>query len=152
MKSFFASLPFYLLLILSTTYARKDEGEYWRGVMKDQPLPEPIQELLQASPTSSDGKTDSGMSKNFEPIPNASIYHDDIGLQTKNPLSQTHSLQNFEPIPDVSIYHDDIGKKPLNKESFAKKFEPRPDLTIYHNDEVFKEEKPSEEKSFTKDD
>uniref|UniRef100_A0A2C9VMG0 Organ specific protein n=1 Tax=Manihot esculenta TaxID=3983 RepID=A0A2C9VMG0_MANES len=55
MKSFSdALLPiFFFLLIFSITDARKDLGEYWREVMKDQLLPEPIQELLQASPASS---------------------------------------------------------------------------------------------------
>ncbi|XP_057998139.1 organ-specific protein P4 isoform X1 [Hevea brasiliensis] len=147
MKSFFAFLPLFipLLQILSTTDARKDVDEYWRGVTKDQPLPEAIQKLLQASPASSasNKKTDCHMSKNVEPRP-------DIGLQTKKTLHETYSLQKFEPVPDVSIHHNDIvleAEKP-SKSFFKEEHEPRPDATIYHNDVGFKAKKPLDEKSF----
>lgn len=144
---------------MSSTYARKDVGEYWRGDIKAQSLPEPIQELLHASPTSSasNRKTGCGMSKNFEPRPDVSIYHDHIGLQKKNPMHETYSLQKFKSRPDVTIYHNDIvleAEKQWNEKSFLKKLEPRYDVSIYHNDDDndvpdgFKGKKTLHEKSF----
>ncbi|KAF2318510.1 hypothetical protein GH714_008436 [Hevea brasiliensis] len=133
MKSFFALVPlFLLLLILSTANARKDVGEYWKGDMKGQPMPEAIKELLQTASTSfaSNEKTDC---HEYD----VSIYHDDVGLQEKNILHERSSEKEFEPRPDVSIYHKDEtleASKPLIERSFIKDQEPVSAATIYHND------------------
>ncbi|OWM89184.1 organ-specific protein S2-like [Punica granatum] len=48
MKPFCAFIiPFSLLLLLSFTHARKDPaGDYWKKIMKDQPMPEAIRDLI----------------------------------------------------------------------------------------------------------
>ncbi|XP_057990630.1 uncharacterized protein LOC110667859 [Hevea brasiliensis] len=97
--------------ILSTANARKDVGEYWKGDMKGQPMPEAIKELLQTASTSfaSNEKTDC---HEYD----VSIYHDDVGLQKKKILHERSSEKEFEPRPDVSIYHNDetLSIKALN--------------------------------------
>ncbi|XP_042489870.1 organ-specific protein S2-like [Macadamia integrifolia] len=41
-----------LFLFTSSVDARKDPSEYWKDVMKDQPMPEAIQDLLSSNPGS----------------------------------------------------------------------------------------------------
>ncbi|KAG8645256.1 hypothetical protein MANES_10G047933v8 [Manihot esculenta] len=105
MKSLFALVvPLFLLLsILSSINARKDLDEYWKGVTKDQPVPEAMQKLLQAS----DEKTNCHTTKTLEPNADLKIYHNDDFLKE----GKSSFLQQFEPRPDVSIYHNDIGLK-----------------------------------------
>ncbi|KAJ9159922.1 hypothetical protein P3X46_025373 [Hevea brasiliensis] len=154
MKCFFALVvPLVLLLsILSSSNARKDVGEYWRGVMEDKPMPEAIQKILQAADEKANCHTTKNFEPNqgkpfdkkftlndFEPRPDVSIYHDDVGLkgEIEMPLKEKSFFKDLELIPDVSIYHNDISlkaKKPLDETSFVKEFEPRPDVSIYHND------------------
>ncbi|CAN4087143.1 unnamed protein product [Withania somnifera] len=111
--------PIALLIVLFSlalyTDARKDPGEYWRDVMKDEPMPKAIQHLM---PRSHKEKTDCRKSS-FEPIPNATSYHDDSKLKEAD----------FEPRPNLSSYHDgDVGLKQ------QKDFEPRPNVSSYHDD------------------
>ncbi|XP_021684475.2 organ-specific protein P4-like [Hevea brasiliensis] len=155
MKCFFALVvPLVLLLsILSSSNARKDVGEYWRGVMEDKPMPEAIQKILQAA----DEKANCHTTKNFEPNrPDVSIYHNDQYLKEGKPFDKKFTLNDFEPRPDVSIYHDDVGLKgeiemPLKEKSFFKDLELIPDVSIYHNDISLKAKKPLDETSFVKE-
>ncbi|KAF7126644.1 hypothetical protein RHSIM_Rhsim11G0175600 [Rhododendron simsii] len=159
MGSLFAFfILFSLVLFGSTIDARPDSGEYWKGIMKDQPMPEALHGLLprgSVSPLSTTAKTDCHTSmeatnndqtaktyaEDFEPRPSATGYHDD---STK--LAGEKSFANdFEPRPNVSAYPDDAGLK--EKKSFVKDFEPRPNVSAYHDDAGPKGEK----KSFVKD-
>ncbi|KAK8518639.1 hypothetical protein V6N13_018080 [Hibiscus sabdariffa] len=54
MKILFSFLIFcFLLLFVNLSHARKEPGDYWRSVMKDQPMPEAIKGLLHEDPTGS---------------------------------------------------------------------------------------------------
>ncbi|XP_058190634.1 organ-specific protein P4-like isoform X2 [Rhododendron vialii] len=158
MGSLFAFfILFSLVLFGSTIDARPDSGEYWKGVMKDQPMPEALHGLLprgSVSPLSTTAKTDCHTSteatnndqtaktyvKDFEPRPSTTGYHDD---STK--LTGEKSFANdFEPRPNVSAYSNDAGLK--EKKSFVNDFEPRPNVSAYPDDAGLKEKK-----SFVKD-
>ncbi|XP_016472073.2 organ-specific protein P4-like [Nicotiana tabacum] len=124
-------LLFSLVLYTSNSDARKDPGEYWRDVMKNEPMPEAIKHLMpRHSVPLSKEKTDCYTSSSvggeaFEPRPNVSVYHDDAKLKEAE-----KSL--FEPRPNVSSYHDDdAGLK--QEKSFAQEFEPRPNVSVYHD-------------------
>ncbi|PHU04491.1 hypothetical protein BC332_25313 [Capsicum chinense] len=116
--------PIALLFLLSLalyTDARKDPGEYWRDVMKDEPMPKAIQHLMPRS--HKEIKTDCDKSSDFEPIPNVSSYNDDTKLKEEE--------KDFEPRPNVSSYHDD--DTGLKQE---KDFEPRPNASSYHDEDI----------------
>ncbi|KDP44386.1 hypothetical protein JCGZ_20066 [Jatropha curcas] len=154
MKFFFAFLSIFSLILFSGTInARKDVGEYWSGEMKDQPMPEALQRLVGASSpdsfTSTKEKADCHTTDNVEPIPDISIYHNDVILKAKKPLNEKSFLKReFQPRPDVSIYHNDITLKDQNPHletksdvtihqdniELKRELEPRPDVSIYHSD------------------
>ncbi|KAL2537424.1 Organ-specific protein P4 [Forsythia ovata] len=132
MKSLFAGVGlFSLILLANTIYARKDPGEYWHGIMKDQSMPEATQGILDVSTlkksnchTSTEARQEKGFAQDFEPIPN--IYHDDVKLKEEKSFEK-----DFEPRPNLSTYNDDIGVK--GEKPFAEDFEPRPNLSSYHD-------------------
>ncbi|XP_034927395.1 organ-specific protein P4 isoform X3 [Populus alba] len=112
--------------------ARKDTGEYWRAVMKDQPMPEAIQGLIRATTSSpvSNEKADchtfksnekDNFVKDFGPQPSATSYDN---VKGERPFAE-----DFEPRPNVSVYHDDAALK--GEKSFPEDFEPRPNISVY---------------------
>ncbi|CAK7329715.1 unnamed protein product [Dovyalis caffra] len=145
MKSSFAFfILFSLFSFANVINARKDTGEYWRAVMKDQPIPEAIQGLIRADPTAlpsvSNEKadchtTESNKKKNFVkdfgPEPTASVY--DNGIKPKKGKS---SSEDFDPRPNMSIYVDGVLK---GHKSVTEDFEPVPNLSIYDNGVGLKE-------------
>ncbi|XP_031269945.1 organ-specific protein P4-like [Pistacia vera] len=90
-----------LLLFASSIDGRKDMGEYWRDVMKDQG------NIKQ--------KGEKSFVSDFEPPQDVTIYHKDIKL-----TGEKSFVKDFEPRPDVTIYHNDI--KPAEEKSFFKDF------------------------------
>jgi hypothetical protein len=110
--------------------SRKDPGEYWTSVMKDQPMPEAIQGLVHLDSAPS------------QPTKNANCDHSSMGTRNKNqPFAE-----DFEPRPNISAYNDDdVGREKEKK--FVKDFEPRPNLSAYDDDDVGQET----EKKFVKD-
>ncbi|KAE9447269.1 hypothetical protein C3L33_20843, partial [Rhododendron williamsianum] len=150
MGSLFAFfILFSLVLFGSTIDARPDSGEYWKGVMKDQPMPEVLHGLLprgSVSPLSTAAKTDCHTSteatnndqiaktyaEDFEPRPSATGYHDDTYPDDAGLKEKKSFVKDFEPRPNVSAYHDDAGLKG-EKKSFVKDFEPRPNVSVYHS-------------------
>ncbi|TYI88182.1 hypothetical protein E1A91_D04G189600v1 [Gossypium mustelinum] len=147
MKSFLPFFAFLSLLLFVDTIAaaRKDAGEYWGAVMKDQPMPEALQELvrIEAAVANPDEKTKCHTSGNFElkeekiivneefePRPNISAYGDDANLKGDKSSS---FAEDFEPRPNISAYGgDDAGLKG-QKESFTKDFDPQPNISAYNN-------------------
>ncbi|KAB2035955.1 hypothetical protein ERO13_D04G164160v2 [Gossypium hirsutum] len=107
MKSFLPFFAFLSLLLFVDTIAaaRKDAGEYWGAVMKDQPMPEALQELvrIEAAVANPDEKTKCHTSEDFEPRPNISAYGgDDAGLK-----GQKESFtKDFDPQPNISAYNN----------------------------------------------
>ncbi|KAL4354579.1 hypothetical protein GQ457_06G002220 [Hibiscus cannabinus] len=171
MKSFLPFFAFLSLLLFadSITAARKDAGEYWRAVMKDQPMPQALKELVRveektkcSTPASIELKEDkiivedferpirpkgdgnkSTFSDDFEPWPSASAYGDDAKLKGEKKSSFT---SDFEPWPSASAYGDDAKLKG-KKKSFSSDFEPWPSASAYGDDAKLEGEK----KSFTGD-
>ncbi|XP_039068497.1 uncharacterized protein LOC120214738 [Hibiscus syriacus] len=75
MKTFSAFLIFcFLLLFANLIHARKEPGEYWRSLMKDQPMPEAIKGLLHEDPTGS-GKKVKHFVKDFDSRHSLILYH-----------------------------------------------------------------------------
>ncbi|KAL5073675.1 hypothetical protein RYX36_012659 [Vicia faba] len=84
MRTVLALLPLFLLLTVAMVESRKDLGEYWKLVMKDQAMPEEIQGLVNTN------------TKN--------------NFNTKQSLGDKRALENFEPRPNASAYgNNDIG-------------------------------------------
>ncbi|KAL0384106.1 UNVERIFIED_CONTAM: hypothetical protein Sradi_2804900 [Sesamum radiatum] len=139
----------------------KDPGEYWQGGVKDGPIPELIQGLVDVSkvtsvsttknhchtstkrsqPTHHHGKLNANTSyqRDFEPKPNISSYND-----AAKPKGEKSFKKDFEPRPNISAYDDDA--KLRAKRSFKEDFEPRPNISAYTD-----EDKVEEKKSFVKD-
>ncbi|KAL9414932.1 hypothetical protein AB3S75_043238 [Citrus x aurantiifolia] len=145
-----------LLLFANMIDARKDLGDDWSIVVKNQDIPgESTQGLIPEDQGSTISKTkaychthdDSEhtmekpfVNKKFELMPDVSIY--DNGIKPKD--QQRSFAKNFELMPDLSIY--DNGIKPTKQKFFAKNFELMPDVSIYDNDI-----KPKKRSSYAKD-
>ncbi|XP_022947675.1 organ-specific protein P4-like [Cucurbita moschata] len=76
MKLSAAFFLLFLILLANVSHARKEKGEYWKKVMKDEAIPEMLKELLfdDDSLVSSDAQSEHFMN-NFDTHPNAIIYH-----------------------------------------------------------------------------
>nr|XP_009614593.1 organ-specific protein S2-like [Nicotiana tomentosiformis]XP_016477141.1 PREDICTED: organ-specific protein S2-like [Nicotiana tabacum] len=103
-------LLFSLALCTCSIDGRKDPREYWRVVMKDEPMPEAIKHLMpRHSVLLSKEKTDcyalsSVGGEAFEPRPNLFVYHDDTKLKE---AETSLFMKDFEPSPSATGYHDD---------------------------------------------
>ncbi|KAG5033703.1 hypothetical protein AAZX31_04G012700 [Glycine max] len=85
MKSNFAVfVVFSLLLIANLSCARKDLGWYWKNVMKEQPMPQAIKDLVEDSQASAAGKKDRFI-RDFDVKPNVILYHTHVV-----PMKQKH--------------------------------------------------------------
>nr|GEU59507.1 hypothetical protein [Tanacetum cinerariifolium] len=77
---------FSLVLVAGLNDARNDPEEYWRNVMKDDPMPKTIQDaLIQDSSTTSDkGNKRDRFTKNFDTKPNLIIYRSHVIYNQKD--------------------------------------------------------------------
>ncbi|GAY65245.1 hypothetical protein WN944_029020 [Citrus x changshan-huyou] len=100
-----------LLLLASTIDARKNLEEYWRIVMKGQPMPESVQDLLA--------------------VDRAASTTDENADQKSNPLILSYNVQpseveslakNFNPRPNIFLYgfHNSHNDQPSEVKSFDK--------------------------------
>ncbi|PIN22125.1 hypothetical protein CDL12_05171 [Handroanthus impetiginosus] len=139
-----------LALVASITDARKDPGEYWQGVIKNEPIPEAIQGLINKNhpvknndchTISTESKDE--FSKELKPRPNLSAYNDNgVGLKGEKAFDKS-----FEPRPNLSAYNDNgVGLK--GEKAFDKSFEPRPNLSAYNNNGVGLKGEKASDKSF----
>ncbi|XVE66948.1 hypothetical protein DITRI_Ditri08aG0120700 [Diplodiscus trichospermus] len=135
--------------------ARKDAGDYWRAVMKDEPMPEAIKGLLRVDAVSSTNeKTDCHTPRGLEIKEEKIIVEDfegprvNVGAEKKK---KTKSFANdFEPRPNASAYGDDADLKgEKSSSSFAKDIEPRPNVSAYGGDDDAGLK--GEKKSFTRE-
>ncbi|WMV37008.1 hypothetical protein MTR67_030393 [Solanum verrucosum] len=139
MKSLFALiLLISLALYASSADARRDPGEYWRIVMKNEPMPIAIQHLMPRYDAP------------FEPRPTITAYHhNDTALKQEKSFKSRPTAtsyrdnkvilkgeKSFEPRPSATGYHHDDVSLKQEKSSFTKDFEPRPIATSYRDDEV----------------
>ncbi|KAL7246720.1 hypothetical protein ACSBR2_001765 [Camellia fascicularis] len=77
-------LLFLLFLFLNLSNARKDPEDYWKKVMKGEPMPKAIEELVHGNPMASEKKWEASsheainvahFKKDFDTRPIAIIYH-----------------------------------------------------------------------------
>ncbi|KAI5402507.1 hypothetical protein KIW84_050215 [Lathyrus oleraceus] len=130
MRPALSLLPLFLLLIVGIVESRKDLGEYWKLVMKQQDMPQEIQGLLNQNPKKNfktlkqffdDGKKKKVV-KDFEQRPNISAY----GKKNVDVKEKNGTIKDFEPRPNISAY----GNNEIDDESM-KDVEPIPSLTKY---------------------
>ncbi|EXB63590.1 hypothetical protein L484_026929 [Morus notabilis] len=103
MKSIFAFFVlFSILLVGNISYARKDAGEYWNSIMKDQPIPEAIRDLFydQDLPSDLTGPTKHDrFVRDFDVQPNVIIYHSHAqpqGEDNHKPSVHNHHHEELE--------------------------------------------------------
>ncbi|XP_021738580.1 organ-specific protein S2-like [Chenopodium quinoa] len=107
-----------LNLLASPSDGRKDPKTYWGDMMKDQPMPEALEDFINQS-SYEKRETIKEFIKDFDPIPNISVYHDDSvnskELKSKkadckeehhDKLASKKFDDEFEPIPNISAYND----------------------------------------------
>ncbi|KAL0384104.1 UNVERIFIED_CONTAM: hypothetical protein Sradi_2804700 [Sesamum radiatum] len=157
-----------LVLFANTINARKDPGEYREAVMKDEPMPQVIQGLVddvskvtspvtspkknhcsttptnsrtfQPTPNDDDKLKAKGSFRNdFEPRPSATAYTNNDEME-----KEKYFLKDFESRPSATAYADNDEMK--EGKSFVKNFEPRPNLSAYTDNSDMEKEK-----SFVKD-
>lgn len=88
--------------------SRIGADEYWKIVMKDQPMPEAIHGLVHSHSDHSKHKTNKC-----------------------NENVKSNYAQDFKPIPDATAYNNDVGPQEDHK-PFAEDFKPKPDVTGYN--------------------
>ncbi|XP_057977075.1 organ-specific protein S2 [Malania oleifera] len=101
---------FSLTLLFNAMDARKGPGDYWKSIMKDQPMPEAIKGFFLHDPAASNDEHNfltkkaksSQFSKHFDPRPNAILYHSHV----KQPEDEQFSVESLNPKPR----HDDQQK------------------------------------------
>ncbi|KAI4295539.1 hypothetical protein L6164_035578 [Bauhinia variegata] len=92
MKSTFAFfLVFSLLLFANISYARKDLEEYWKNMMKGQPMPGAIKDLLVQDPQSESDEIKNPFISDFNVKPSVIIYH-----SHDKSNKQKRSVKNFK--------------------------------------------------------
>ncbi|CAJ1973092.1 unnamed protein product [Sphenostylis stenocarpa] len=92
MKSNFAVfLVLSLLLVADLSCARKDLGGYWKEMMKEQPMPEAIKDLVGDSQVSEAGKD--RFIRGFNVKPNVILYHTHV-VSMKQKQKQKQKLKN----------------------------------------------------------
>ncbi|KAL4354645.1 hypothetical protein GQ457_06G002180 [Hibiscus cannabinus] len=104
MKSFLPFFAFLSLLLFADTLsaARKDAGENWRAVIKDQTVPKALMELVRVEAASAGSEEKPTFSDDFKPEPNLSAYGDDVKLKGK----KKSFTSDFEAEPNLSVYQD----------------------------------------------
>eukprot|EP00258_Populus_trichocarpa_P008344 XP_002313805.3 organ-specific protein P4 isoform X7 [Populus trichocarpa] len=143
-----SSYTFFILFSLfsfaNVIGARKDTGEYWRAVMKDQPMPEAIHGLIRETTLSSvsnekadchttESNEKNNFVKDFGPQPTATSYDNDI-----KPAKDKSFSKDVHPNSQLFLYNDGVVK---GERSFAEDLEPRPNVSVYHDDATLKGEK-----------
>nr|GEX59260.1 hypothetical protein [Tanacetum cinerariifolium] len=73
---------FSILMIVSYNEARSNPREYWRSIMKDEPMPKTIQDVLPLGDVEKINKNI--FMKNFDLKPNLIIYHTHVVINEKN--------------------------------------------------------------------
>ncbi|XP_059434669.1 organ-specific protein P4 [Corylus avellana] len=100
MKSILAScILLYLFLFVNLNDARKDQGDYWKIIMKDQPIPEAIKGLFHGDPLyQADARQKDRFVKDFDVTPNAIIYHSHM-----KPKEEKPHAKDFEQKQDIEL-------------------------------------------------
>ncbi|KAL7584883.1 BURP domain-containing protein 17 [Lactuca sativa] len=84
MRSLSTGLFFFSLILLASLHdAREGPKEYWRSVMKDEPMPKAIQDVLIQDSARSNNNKDR-FTRNFDTKPNLIIYHSHVIYNQKD--------------------------------------------------------------------
>ncbi|WJZ83710.1 hypothetical protein VitviT2T_003369 [Vitis vinifera] len=131
---------FSLLLAGNAIGGRKEPGEYWRDVMKDEPMPKAIQGLLPEDQSSSlsskkpncqtttEARNGDDVVKGFEPKKEKVfwVYDDEDAKLTE----EKSFVKDLEPWTNISAYHDKGATK--EEKPFVGDYEPRPNISAYN--------------------
>jgi hypothetical protein len=117
--------------------ARKDPGDYWKIIMKDQPIPEEIKALFHGDPLHpADARKKDHYVKGFDVTPNAIIYHAHMEPKEEKPhfhaRKKDHFVKNFDVTPNAIIYHAHM--EPKEEKPHVKDFEPKHDMELKEED------------------
>ncbi|TKY67549.1 Organ-specific protein S2 [Spatholobus suberectus] len=140
MRPALALLPLlFAFLFVATIESRKDPGEYWKMIMKDQEMPEGIQGLLsfqsENNPKTQEQLVEGSEHNCEEPVVTNTqvtieqkVFAKDFDTKVghKNDESQVNS--DFKPRPSVTKYDDFEPRPSVTKYD---DFEPRPSVTNY---------------------
>ncbi|KVI01976.1 Organ specific protein [Cynara cardunculus var. scolymus] len=74
---------FSLVLLARMNDARKGPEEYWRSIMKDEPMPKAIQDVLSEDSTDKENNRDR-FTRDFDTKPNLIIYHSHVMYNQKD--------------------------------------------------------------------
>ena len=87
---------FLLIQLGNLSYARKDVGDYWKSIMKDQPIPDSIRDLFhdQDLPSLPGSTKQDRFVRDFDVRPNLIIYHS--GHSQPERENKKPSLHEFE--------------------------------------------------------
>ena len=121
---------------LTTAKARKDFGEYWKEIMKDQQMSEGLQSLLsfqyENNPETqeqlvkdSKHKCEEPLATNAQVTTEKKVFTRDLGAKLSN-----IKKDNFEPRPSATKYdYFEVKLNVIKNDDF----EPRPSATNYNN-------------------
>ncbi|RVX12319.1 hypothetical protein CK203_010690 [Vitis vinifera] len=81
-------ISFLLLLFSGLIDGRKDMGDYWKSIMKGQPMPEAIKGFIHQDPASFSSKARKmdHFVRDFDARPNSIIYHGHVERKGEKPL------------------------------------------------------------------
>lgn len=112
--------------LVSTSDGRKDLGKYWGEMMKGQPMPEAIKDLIKLGPFESAEVKKYGPTgeqlfvADFDTSPNIFSYHGDV-----NPNEIKSTKKDCDLHPD--------GSKSKDKKPYTDEFEPRSNVLQYND-------------------
>ncbi|KAL9659651.1 hypothetical protein QQ045_024459 [Rhodiola kirilowii] len=88
--------------------ARKDSGDYWKGVMKDEPIPAALEALILPNPAQK-SSSESLVKKpncNHDDVPTSNTSSSKDDEEAKNSLGEKPVAESFEPRPNATTYGD----------------------------------------------
>uniref|UniRef100_A0A5B7CBJ7 Putative Organ specific protein n=1 Tax=Davidia involucrata TaxID=16924 RepID=A0A5B7CBJ7_DAVIN len=99
---------FSILLFANLMDARKDPKDYWKSIMKGEPMPKAIEDLVHLDPPASD------------------LSNEKKELHTPSEtINMNRFIKDFDTRPNVIIYHSHV--KPKDVKPFIEDFKPRHD-------------------------
>ncbi|CAJ1933485.1 unnamed protein product [Sphenostylis stenocarpa] len=140
MRLSLALFPLLFALLLTVTIeARKDTGEYWKMIMKDQQMPEGLQGLLsfqlENNPMTqeqlakdSNHDCEDPIATNAQVTLEKKVFTKDLDTKVTKINDKSHVNTDFESKPSVSKYGDFEPRPSVTKYD---DFEPRPSITKY---------------------
>ncbi|KAK7257164.1 hypothetical protein RIF29_30939 [Crotalaria pallida] len=126
-----ASLPFLLLLFVTTVESRKDLGKYLEMIMNNQKMPEKIhQDLLKLKAKIPSGKNPTIQEQHVEHFIHK--FEEFLVANVKVTKGNKVFVEDFEPRPSPTIYDNENVDTKENKE-FLKDFKPSQSISGYNS-------------------